>query len=335
VKTGHVQTGPVQTGPVQTGPVQGESGHVLAVDVGGTGIKAEVLRRDLTPLVAGVAATPRGDGSATLSAVTTLARELLDRLPDQDRDRVAAVGLAVPGLVDSDAGVAVRAANLGWHDTPVTARVGQDLGLPTVLSHDVTAAGLAEWRHGAGRRVDDLLVVVIGTGIAATVVCGGTLVRGGAGQAGEIGHVVVRPGGPLCGCGQHGCLEAVASARAIAQQYSVASGREVQGAAAVHSLLGADPVADTVWRDAAYALADGLLMACTLLGTSRIVLGGGLSSAGAALLDPVRARLVEQARIAAVPDLVVAQLGERAGVIGAALAVWERDADLTPQRVAS
>ncbi len=116
---------------------------------------------------------------------------------------------------------------------PVTAPVAAALGLPVTMVHDVTAAGIAEWRCGAGRGVDDLAVVVIGTGIAVTLVTGGALVRGGAGQAGELGHVVVRPGGPPCACGQRGCLEAISSARAIADAYAARSGRPVDGAVEV------------------------------------------------------------------------------------------------------
>jgi glucokinase len=156
------------------------------------------------------------------------------------------------------------------------------------MVHDVTAAGTAEWRCGAGRGVDDLAVVVIGTGIAATLVTGGTVVRGGSGQAGELGHVVVRPGGPPCACGQRGCLEAISSARAIADAYAARSGRSVDGAIDVFTRLGRDPVADEIWQEAGDALADALLMVRALLAPSRIVVGGGLAGAGEALLAPVR-----------------------------------------------
>ena len=191
------------------------------------------------------------------------------------------------------------------------------------MVHDVTAAGTAEWRCGAGRGVDDLAVVVIGTGIAATLVTGGTVVRGGCGQAGELGHVVVRPGGPPCACGRRGCLEAISSARAIADAYAARSGRSVDGAIDVFTRLGRDPVADEIWQEAADALADALLMVRALLAPSRIVVGGGLAGAGEALLAPVRARLEGAAGPEAVPPVVAAELGSRAGVVGAALAAFD------------
>jgi glucokinase len=189
--------------------------------------------------------------------------------------------------------------------------------------HDVTAAGMAEWRCGAGRGADDLAVVVIGTGIAATLVTGGVLVRSRSGQAGELGHVVVRAGGPPCACGQRGCLEAISSARAIADAYAARSGRSVHGAIEVSARLGFDPVAREVWQEATDALGDALLIVCALLAPSWIVLGGGLAGAGEALLAPVRSRLERGASLAAAPPVVAAELGSRAGVIGAALAALE------------
>jgi glucokinase len=195
------------------------------------------------------------------------------------------------------------------------------LGIPVAVEHDVTAAGLAEWRLGAGRGVNDLLVVVIGTGIAAVVVAGGRLVRGGRGQAGELGHIPVVPDGPVCVCGQRGCLEAVASASAIARSYGSRTGRPVPGSREVLAALQAgDPDAHSVWDAAVDALATSLLCAIGLLGCSRVVIGGGLADAGEALLDPLRQRLAERRTVQVLPEIVPAALGLRAGVIGAGLA---------------
>jgi glucokinase len=298
------------------------TGCVLAVDIGGTSIKAEILDPDLRCCAAASALTPRSDGAATLDAVIDLGRRLIHALPSPAS--VTSVGLAVPGVVDVDGGVGVLAANLAWRDMPVRAPVSAALGLPVTMVHDVTAAGMAEWRYGAGRGVDDLAVVVIGTGIAATLVTAGMLVRGGCGQAGELGHVVVRPGGPPCACGQRGCLEAISSARAIAGAYAARSGRQVDGAAEVSARLGRDVVADQVWQEAADALADALLMVRALLAPSCIVVGGGLVGAGEALLAPVRSRMERAGGLeAVVPPVVAAQLGPRAGVIGAGLAALD------------
>jgi len=292
---------------------------LLAVDLGGTGIKAMLARSDGTALVETTRRTPRGDGAAAVREVVDVGRELIGG----PGPRPSRVGLAVPGIVDGAAGVAVYSANLGWRRAPVAATVADALGLPVVLLHDVTAAGVAEHRLGAGRGVDDLLVVAIGTGIAAAVIAGGRPVLGGAGQAGELGHLQVRPAGRLCGCGRLGCLETEASASAVARAYAERIGRPVAGAADVAARLDEDEQAREVWRHAVSALADGLLDAVALLGSSRVVIGGGLSHAGERLLRPLDAALRERASIHVVPELVVAELGSRGGVVGAALMAAE------------
>jgi glucokinase len=263
-------------------------------------------------------AEPGGDGRAVLDAVAELAGELLAATGP-----VRAVGVGVPGIVDAARGVGVYSANLGWREAPVAAHLESALGRPVVVSHDVAAAGLAELRRGAGRGATDALFVVIGTGIAGAVLAGGSMVSGRAGQAGEIGHIRIREAGPRCGCGGRGCLEAVASARAIAAAYTARTGRPVAGAEHVLAALPADADARAVWADAVSALADGLLITQAVLASELVVLGGGLATAGPALLDPLAAALRERATVHTVPRLRLAELGERAGVVGVALAARE------------
>jgi glucokinase len=297
--------------------------HVLALDLGGTSIKAEVFPSwaagshagPPAAQSAGHRATPRGGAAAVLHEVVDLAREVLGSLSDDIE-----VGVAVPGLVDAPAGIGRYSANLDWRDAPVAAVVGRELGLPVTLVHDIAAAGVAEHQCGAGRDVDDLAVVVIGTGVAAALFVGGRPVTGGAGQAGELGHVVARPGGPACACGRSGCLEAVASAAAIARRYAELSGKPVSGALDVQQRLGADADADLVWSEAVTALAQGLLVLAGVLAPSRIVVGGGLAECGDALLVPLRRSMRQQASVEPLPEIVPAAHGVRAGLVGAALA---------------
>jgi glucokinase len=245
---------------------------------------------------------------------------------------VERAGVVVPGLVDPGSGLVRLAANISWPSPSVAQDLAAGLGIPIVLGHDVAAAGLAEHHLGAGRGVGDVVVVAIGTGIAATLVSGGRMLTGGrtadgrVGQAGELGHLRVPSAGErLCGCGQLGCLETVASARAIARDYAALRGESVAGADEVVARLADDPLARQVWDRAVQALAEGLLATCALVAPSRVVLAGGLSAAGDALLVPLRAALEEQACVAVVPDLVTASLGTRAGVIGAALLATAED----------
>src|SRR5207245_1934226 len=137
----------------------------------------------------------------------------------------SAAGVAVPGIVDAERGVAVYAANLGWSDVPMRALLSERLdGVPVALGHDVRTGGLAEGRIGAGKGSDRFLFVPLGTGIAGAIGINGTVEAGAHGFAGEIGHVVVRPGGIPCPCGQRGCLERMASASAVSQAWAAASG---------------------------------------------------------------------------------------------------------------
>jgi glucokinase len=290
-----------------------EDAPVLAVDVGGTTIKAElvagerILARDQRP-------TPHG--AAAVDTIADLGAGLLEAT---DGDPVARAGVVLPGLVDRHRGVGVFSANIGWRDVPAADRLREAWRIPVLVDHDVTAAGWAEWRLGAGRGVDDLVFVAVGTGISAAVVSGGRLVRGGPGQAGELGHIVVRPDGPPCGCGARGCLETIASATSIVREYEARVGRPVGSAAKILARVGDDPAAEAVVTDAVAALADGLAGAVQLLAPARLVVGGGLGEAGAAVLDPLRRALAERCRVVPAPELAAARFGARAGVVGAAL----------------
>jgi glucokinase len=214
----------------------------------------------------------------------------------------------------------VWSSNVGFRDVPLRDLLADRLGVPAALGHDVRAGGVAEARLGAGRGEQEVLFVAIGTGIAAAHVRDGRAFPGAHGAAGELGHVVVRPGGPPCGCGARGCLESVASASAIGHRYAELSARADATAVDVATRAAAgEPLATTVWRDALGALADGLLTAQALMDTAMIVLGGGLAEAGDTLFVPLRAALAERATFHRLPRLTPAALGDTAGCLGAAL----------------
>jgi glucokinase len=300
---------------------------VIAVDVGGTSIKAEVVSADGAVLAAGRVPTPHG--SAALDAVAALGRRLIDEAGRVAGARgVAGAGVILPGIVDTERRVGVYSANIGWSSLGFGEPLEQAWGVPVRIGHDVTCAGWAEWSTGAGQGCENLLFVAIGTGISAAIVAGGKLLggvperavtAGRARQPGELGHVAVRPGGPRCECGTRGCLEAVASAAAIARDYATVSGTPVAGAREVLAAAASDDRARRVWDNAVEALADGLAAATALIAPERIVIGGGLSLAGGALLDPLRKLLTECVHVQPVPDLALAGHGERAGLAGAAL----------------
>jgi len=317
---------------------------VIGIDVGGTMLKGGVCDRGAAIVHGERRRTARDDAEALVDGIVALAGDLAAEGRRRfGADGVAGIGLAVPGLVDETRGVALRAVNLPWRDLALAAVVGARLGLPALLSHDVRAAAAAEAALGAGRASDDFLFVAIGIGIGAAIVHGGRPFLGAHGRAGELGHVVVEPDGPPCGCGARGCLEAIASAAAIERGYAAArggrSGRERAGGAVdegdgagaaarasareVAALAQAgDPVASEVWARAARALGAALADAVALLDPGLVIVGGGLAEAGAQLLDPVAAELAARSRLGPPPRVVAAELGADAGCRGAALLAW-------------
>ena len=305
----------------------GRAACVVGIDVGGTTLKGGVCDRDAAIVHGERRPTARDDADALVDGIVALAGDLAAEGRRRfEADGIAGVGLAVPGLVDETRGVALRAVNLPWRDLALAEVAGGRLGLPVLLCHDVRAAAVAEAALGAGREVDDFLFVAIGTGIGGAIVHGGQPFLGAHGRAGELGHVVVEPGGPRCACGASGCLEAIASAAAIERAYAAASGGcggDGPSAREVAALVEADdPVAGKIWARAARALGAALADAVALLDPGLVVVGGGLAEAGAQLLDPVAAELAARSRLGPPPRVVAAELGADAGCRGAALLAW-------------
>jgi len=296
----------------------GSGAPVLAFDVGGTDMKAALVDGD-GRLVSVVRVPTPHAGTATGEAVVAAVANLAARFAAEHPSVVPqAAGLLVPGHVDDEAGVGVFAENLGWHDFPFRARAEEALGLPVSFSHDVRGAGEAEHRLGAAAPYRDVVVMAIGTGIAGAIFIDGRLYTGG-GMAGEMGHSRVAAG-PLCACGGMGCLEAVASAAAIARRYNDLTGASVPGAREVLERAEAgDPAARQVWDSALDALALDLSHTVALLAPEAIVIGGGLAQAGPALFGPLAEKLDAILTFHRRPVLLPASIGENAGLIGAAL----------------
>ncbi|NLU77291.1 ROK family protein [Micromonospora sp. HNM0581] len=315
----------------------------VALDVGGTSIKCALVGTDGVVRHTERHPTHAGRGPGTVVETILTVAEGLTAKAHADGLTPAALGIVVPGVVDEARGLAVWSANVGFRDVPLRDLAATRLGLPTALGHDVRAGGLAEARLGAGRDAGQVLFVAIGTGIAAAHVVAGTAATGAHGAAGELGHILVRPHGPVCGCGRPGCLEAIAAASAVARRYAeltagsdpahhdgtrsesrYAAGpgpkRTMVTAAevAARAAAGEEP-ASQVWREAVDALADGLATAQALFDVETVVLGGGLAQAGAGLFDPLHAALRDRLTFHREPRLVPAVLGDEAGCLGAAL----------------
>ncbi|NYF55615.1 ROK family protein [Micromonospora purpureochromogenes] len=297
---------------------------VVALDVGGTGMKCALVRPDGAVVHAERHPTGAERGpAAVVDTILDVAEGLAGKARAEGRTPIAC-GIGVPGLVDEAAGVAVWSSNIGFRHVPLRELAATRLGLPTALGHDVRVGGLAESRLGAGRGVGHVLFVAVGTGIAAAHVVAGSAAAGAHGAAGELGHIQVRPDGPRCGCGRPGCLEAVASASAVGRRYTELAGTPLTAAEVADRAAAGEELAGQVWREAVEALADGLATAQALYDVETMVIGGGLARAGARLFDPLRAALRERMTFHREPRLVAAALGDEAGCLGAALLALDR-----------
>lgn len=302
----------------------GSGAPVLAIDIGGTDIKYGLADPGGAFIHSGSIPTAANHPGTMIDRLSALVEDARISHPQQ---QPAALGVNVPGIVEEATGVVVTSANLGWSNFPLKELLESRLGLPVALGHDVQAAGFAEHRLGAARGFDNALVVVIGTGIASTIILGGQIYSG-HGYAGEIGHSRIEPLGSaaaiLCPCGAAGCLQTVSSASAIARHYSAAVGRDVPGAKEVMAAAANDDGAAQLVMDRAF---DGLALALAqnvaMLAPEIVVIGGGLAEAGDALLEPVARRLESVLSFHRRPQLVTAALGSAAGMVGAALKARE------------
>ncbi|MCO5971859.1 ROK family protein [Actinoallomurus soli] len=287
---------------------------IVALDVGGTSMKGAVLSPELDRVAAARRPTPQGE--AAVDAVLEAVAELVERAGTAE-----AVGLAVPGIVDDERGVAVWSENIGWNDVPFRDLIAERTGLPVAVGHDVRAGGTAEIRLGAAQGARNSLIIPIGTGIAAAMVIDGHLCVGN-GYAGEIGHMSVGVDEP-CVCGGTGCLEAVASAAGVARRYARRTGREATAGEVAALVSEGDADAVAIWDETIVFLGTALAAATALLAPEVIVIGGGLSRAGDLLLGPLAEDLAGRLTFHRKPRLTVASFGDEAGCVGAGL--WARD----------
>jgi glucokinase len=302
------------------------------IDIGGTKILGVVLGNSSTVLAEEKVPTPRGL-PGLLAGISAVFTDLSTRCPGVDR-----VGLGAPGLVDHD-GVLRFAPNLaGVVEAPMKQHFEQaHPGTTWRVANDATCAGLGEQVHGAARGAADVVVVTLGTGIGGGIVTSGRPLLGANGFAGEIGHMVVDPHGPPCPCGKRGCWERFASGSGLGRlaREAAHAGRatrvlelaggdpeDVRGEHVTAAAAEGDAEAREVMAQFGWWLALGLANLANAFDPQIIVLGGGLIEAGDVLLNPARAAfadLVEAAEHRPAIRIVAAELGERAGAIGAAV----------------
>jgi glucokinase len=321
---------------------QGDGPPVLGIDLGGTKILGAVVSSDHRILGRAKRPTPaREGGPAILEAMVACADEALANAGLRRSD-VAAAGIGSPGPLDPRTGVILFSANLNVKNYPIGPELSAALDRPVVVQNDVRVGGYAEFRLGAGRGYRDIIAAFVGTGIGGCLILGGELVTGSTGNAGEIGHIIIKAGGPRCGCGARGCMEALASKTAIARRIQKAvrkglptvlgdkmarKGGRLKSGDLAEAVATKDLVALKEVHRAAHYLGLGIGSLINVLGPEIVIIGGGVAGAlGSPYIDLVRTAAQSQAL--ADPEgrirIEAAALGDDAGILGAALLAREQ-----------
>ena len=317
--------------------------NVIGVDMGGTKILSAVI--DVKGNILGTAKVPTKAGRG--------ASEVIDRIADCVRkaidesgvaaESIQAIGIGAPGPLDPATGVVIFAPNLGWRDVPLKAELEARLGFPTFVDNDVNVGTLGEHVFGAGRGVQNVVGIFVGTGIGGGIILQGELFHGASKTAGEIGHIIVKAGGPRCGCGTRGCLEAMASRTAMAKQFRRAIRKKRQKSVlseltggdlgAIRSGVLAKAVAMNdkltlkVLKRVTKYLGIGIGSIVNFLNPEMIVLGGGVVEAlDGTFLDNIRAAAEKYALPNTLDGvkIVQAELGDNSGILGAAALARQR-----------
>lgn len=290
--------------------------EVIGIDLGGTAIKLGRFTRDGTCLQSLSVATPQP--ATPTSVVEAMAEAIAQLIPK--KDAIAAIGVGTPGPADATGRIAKVAINLvGWQDVPLAQMLEAKMGYPTVIANDANCAGLGEAWLGAGRRFRNLILLTLGTGVGGAIILDSKLFTGHQGAAGELGLITLNPDGPMCNSGNRGSLEQYVSVQAIRRR----TGREP---AELYTLAReGDKFALDFWESYGRDLGAGLASLIYVLTPEAIVIGGGVSASAEfffpAALAEIEQRVLLSSRAGL--ELLVAELGNQAGMVGAAKLAWQ------------
>jgi glucokinase len=315
----------------------------IGCDLGGTNLRAAIVDVENGSIIhqMSIPTLARDGHEALMKRMAGLFLQIIEWAGMKKED-IGGVGIGVPGVLDLEKGETLFLPNLPgtWPHVPLADTITKLTGLPTVLLNDVRAITNGEWRFGAGRGVDTVAVFAVGTGIGGGLVINGQLHLGIGGTGGELGHMTIDYSGPVCGCGNKGCLETFASGPAIAAMgmKAVTQGlttrigemceydlNRITPELIARAARAGDKIALEIYDRAGFYLGIAAANICVTLGPRRIIIGGGVAQAGELLLAPIRRTLQE--RVTVIPieqvEVVPSQLGDNAGVIG--VASWTAD----------
>ncbi len=314
---------------------------VLAIDMGGTKIIAAIISNKGQMIAREYCLTLAGEGpQSVINRIFSTIDHLLS-LRNIDSSKLDSISIAAAGVIDFDRGVITSSPNLpGWYDIPLRDIVRERYGVNTFLINDANAAALGEHHFGVGKGVNNLILLTVGTGIGGGIIINGKLYSGLCGSAGEIGHMTIDVNGPRCNCGNIGCLETLASGTAVAREAikRISQGEkssltetvegEIENITAEEVSLAAqrgDSLALEVILKAATYLGVGMVNMVNIFNPEMIIVGGGMAKMGDLLLNPARQVVRERAfsLSAQAVRIVPAQLGDDAGVLGAAIFAFQ------------
>lgn len=305
----------------------------IGIDVGGTKILGGVVDESGLVLATARTDTPRQGGEVLTQAIADIAKELLT-----DHE-AASIGVSAAGFVSSDRKTMLATPNIAdWNGVNLDYELTTLIGLPVIIENDANAAAWGEAKFGAGRNQAHMMMLTVGTGIGGGIVVNGALYRGAFGIAAEFGHIRVVPDGHLCGCGARGCFEQYASGKALLRhaREAINASPEIarnllsRGDGTVAGLTGSaitdaardgDPVALAAFTTTGQWLGAGIASLSVILDPACVVIGGGVIEAGEILLKPTREALERTMPFAGkhpYPEIIAAQLGNKAGLVGVA-----------------
>jgi len=294
--------------------------RAIGVDVGGTKTLAAVVTRDGTIEARLVRPTDVSSQDALLAELDSQVEELRS-----NHEGIAAIGFGLPSQIDQPSGRALSSVNIPLADFAFRDRMAERHGLPVGIDNDANAAAIGEWRAGAARGARNVVMLTLGTGIGGGLILSGQPYRGATGRGAELGHVVVEYDGPPCRCGGRGHLEAVAAGPAADR-----AARELYGAGSdAHELVrrgqALEAAAIEALAEIGRRLGAGIASFMNVFEPELVIVGGGFSAAGELLLAPAR-EIVAREALPPIRDqapIVLAELGQDAGVIGAAMVAFE------------
>ncbi|GAY08128.1 ROK family protein [Pseudonocardia sp. N23] len=307
--------------------------HAIGLDIGGTNIRGAVVADDGTLLAEVSERTPEtSDGTTMTKILLGITQQL-----HADHPEVSAIGVGAAGIVEWPTGLIRWAPNNSYRDWRVRDELEAATGLPATVDNDANVAALAEARLGADR-LREMVFLTVGTGVGGGLVLGGVVYRGPSGLGGELGHIVVAPDGPVCGCGNRGCLEAVASGTALTRMGREAAeadpdgtiariareeqGGHVTGQTVTRATELGDPTALDLFARLGRWLGIGIASLANIFEIEAVIIGGGLVTTGDLLLEPARAGYLEHAYAREARPVVPVRagtFGTDAGVVGAGL----------------